>query len=90
MLRQMGSKKLYVTKAVSEEDLPRVLKMLDDFYDFDYGFELAYGQEKSLKAEQRAKLAIAMGAASVMCTGTQPPEPEVIEKLYHQVILEEV
>ena len=45
MLRQMGSKKLYVTKAVSEEDLPRVLKMLDDFYDFDYGFELAYGQE---------------------------------------------
>ena len=51
---------------------------------------LAYGQEKGLKAEQRAKLAIAMGAASVMCTGTQPPEPEVIEKLYYQVILEEV
>ena len=51
---------------------------------------LAYGQEKGLKADQRAKLAIAMGAASVMCTGTQPPEPDVIEKLYHQVILEEV
>lgn len=45
ILRQMGSKKLYVTKAVSEENLPRVLKMLDDFYDFDYGFELAYGIE---------------------------------------------
>ena len=51
---------------------------------------LACGAEKGLTDEQRLKLAIAISAASVMCSGTQAPEAEQIEKLYHQVIIREV
>ena len=51
---------------------------------------LACGAEKGLTDEQRLKLAIAISAASVMCSGTQAPEAEQIEKLYHQVKIREV
>jgi len=51
---------------------------------------LACGAEKGLTDQQRLKLAIAISAASVMCSGTQAPEAEQIEKLYHQVVIREV
>ena len=51
---------------------------------------MAYGAEKGLTDEQRLKLAIAISAASVMCSGTQAPDTETIEKLYHQVKTREV
>lgn len=51
---------------------------------------LACGAEKGLSDEQRLKLAIAISAASVMCSGTQAPERETVEKLYHQVNIREV
>lgn len=51
---------------------------------------LAYGKTVGLSQEQRIKLSIAISAASVMRSGTQPPERETIEKLYHQVEIEEV
>lgn len=51
---------------------------------------LACGAEKGLTDEQRLKLAVAISAASVMCSGTQAPERETIEKLYHQVTIREV
>ena len=51
---------------------------------------LACGAETGLTDAQRLKLAIAISAASVMCSGTQAPEAEQIEKLYHQVKIREV
>ena len=51
---------------------------------------LACGAEKGLSDEQRLKLAIAISAASVMCSGTQAPERETIETLYRQVKIREV
>ena len=51
---------------------------------------LACGAEKGLTDERRLKLAIAISAASVMCSGTQAPEREQIEQLYHQVKIREV
>lgn len=51
---------------------------------------LACGAEKGLTDAQRLKLAIAISAASVMCSGTQAPESEQIGKLYHQVVIREV
>ena len=51
---------------------------------------LACGAEKGLTDQQRLKLAIAISAASVMCSGTQAPEREKIEELYHQVTIWEV
>lgn len=51
---------------------------------------LACGAQMDLSDEQRLKLAIAISAASVMCSGTQAPERETIEKLYHQVTIREV
>lgn len=51
---------------------------------------LACGAEKGMSDEERLRLAIAISAASVMCSGTQAPERETIEKLYHQVTIKEV
>ena len=51
---------------------------------------LACGAEKGLSDAQRLKLAIAISAASVMCSGTQAPERETIEILYRQVKIREV
>ena len=46
---------------------------------------LAYGEEKGLTETQTYKLAMAMGAASVMCSGTQAPKAGSVESLYHMV-----
>ncbi len=46
---------------------------------------LAYGEEKGLSLQQTYKLAMAMGAASVMCSGTQAPKASTVESLYHMV-----
>lgn len=51
---------------------------------------MAFGAEKELPDEVRLRLAIAISAASVMCSGTQAPDQETIKKLYHQVIIREV
>lgn len=45
----------------------------------------AYGQARKLSREARIRLAVAMGAASVMQSGTQPPEAELVWKLAEQV-----
>ena len=50
----------------------------------------ACGAQLGLTDVQRLKLAVAISAASVMCTGTQAPEADTIEKLYHQVTIREV
>ncbi len=46
---------------------------------------LAYGEEKGLSEKQTYKLSMAMGAASVMCSGTQAPKAVTVESLYHMV-----
>lgn len=46
---------------------------------------LAYGEEKGLEVTKTYKLAMAMGAASVMCSGTQAPKALSVESLYHMV-----
>ena len=51
---------------------------------------LAYGAERGMGDDRRLKLAIAISAASVMCSGTQAPEKETIEALYQQVTIREV
>ena len=51
---------------------------------------LACGVQRGLTDEQRLKLAIAISAASVMCSGTQAPQRSEIERLYHQVTIREV
>lgn len=51
---------------------------------------LACGAEKGMKDSDRLRLAIAISAASVMCSGTQAPEKETIDQLYQQVIIREV
>ena len=45
----------------------------------------AYGQAKNLTGEARIQLAVAMGAASVMQSGTQPPEAQLVWELAQQV-----
>lgn len=51
---------------------------------------LACGEARGLSDVQRLKLAVAISAASVMCSGTQAPEAEIIEALYNKVIIREV
>ncbi len=46
---------------------------------------LAYGEEKGLDEKITYKLSMAMGAASVMCSGTQAPKAVTVESLYHMV-----
>lgn len=46
---------------------------------------MAYGQERNLSREEKSKLAVAMGSASVMQSGTQPPEKELVWELAQQV-----
>lgn len=41
----LGSRKIYVTTAVPRKDLPRVLNIVDQFYDIDKALELTYGVE---------------------------------------------
>lgn len=51
---------------------------------------LACGAERGMNDYDRLRLAIAISAASVMCSGTQAPEKETIDQLYRQVIIREV
>ena len=51
---------------------------------------LAYGESKGLQRQQRYRLAIAISAASVTCSGTQAPDRELIQTLYRQVKLQEI
>lgn len=46
---------------------------------------MAYGQAENLNREEMLRLAIAMGAGSVMQSGTQPPESTLVWKLADQV-----
>lgn len=51
---------------------------------------MAYGKEKHLPRQQQIQLAVAMGAASVMCDGTQAPNKELVWELAKQVKIKEV
>lgn len=51
---------------------------------------MAYGKENGLPRQQQLRLAVAMGAASVMCDGTQPPEGALVWELAKQVKIQEV
>lgn len=46
---------------------------------------MAYAQAKKLSREEKIKLAVAMGAASVMQSGTQSPEAQLVWELEKQV-----
>lgn len=50
----------------------------------------AYGQVKHLSREEKIKLAVAIGAASVMQSGTQPPEASLVWELAQQVKIKKV
>jgi len=51
---------------------------------------IAYGKEKKLSREQKIRLAVAMGAASVMQSGSQPPESSLVWELAKQVSIEKL
>ena len=51
---------------------------------------MVYAKEKKLGREEKIRLCVAMGAASVMQTGTQPPEPELVWELAKQVKVEKL
>ena len=51
---------------------------------------LAYGLACGVDEAERLKLATAMGAASVMCSGTQAPDIDTVKKLYKDVKVIEV
>lgn len=51
---------------------------------------LAYCQLMGLNYENEIRLSMAMGAASVMCEGTQAPAMETVQSLSRQIIFEEV
>lgn len=50
---------------------------------------LAYGQTAGLPRQDRLRLAVAISAASVTCSGTQAPDRELIQTLSKQVVLVE-
>ena len=51
---------------------------------------MAYGFEKEMSAPDRLRLAVAMGSASVTCSGTQAPAAELVWKMFEQVQVQEV
>lgn len=51
---------------------------------------MAYGLEKGLPREKQIRLAVAMGAASVMCDGSQAPDAELVWQLAEKVEIQEV
>lgn len=51
---------------------------------------MAFGLERDISRTEQIALAMAMGAASVMCDGTQPPEVKTVYKLAQQVQIESV
>ena len=50
----------------------------------------AFGQVRNLSREERIRLCMAMGAASVMQSGTQPPESALVWELAKQVAIEKM
>ena len=48
---------------------------------------MAYGKTQNLSREEKIRLSVAIGAASVMQSGTQPPEAELVWKLAEQVVI---
>ena len=50
----------------------------------------AFGQVRNLSREERIRLCMAIGAASVMQSGTQPPESTLVWELAKQVVIEKV
>ena len=51
---------------------------------------MAYAQVKNLSRKEKISLAVAIGAASVMQSGTQPPEAELVWELAKQVRFEKL
>ena len=51
---------------------------------------MAYGKTQNLSREEKIRLSVAIGAASVMQSGTQPPEAELVWKLAEQVRFEKL
>lgn len=51
---------------------------------------MAYGQAKNLSREEKIRLSVAIGAASVMQSGTQPPEADLVWELAKQVRVEKL
>ena len=51
---------------------------------------MAYSKEKCLNREETIRLAVAMGAASVMQSGSQSPEKELVERLAKQVVFQRI
>lgn len=51
---------------------------------------MAFGQVRDLEREEKLRLAVAMGAASVMQSGSQPPEAQLVWELAKQVHLEKL
>ena len=50
----------------------------------------AFGQVRNLSREERIRLCVAIGAASVMQSGTQPPEADLVWELAQQVVIKKV
>ena len=50
----------------------------------------AFGQVRNLSREERIRLCVAIGAGSVMQSGTQPPEADLVWKLAKQVAIQKV
>ena len=51
---------------------------------------IVYGKKKKLSREEKIRLAMAMGAASVMQSGSQPPEASLVWELAKQVSFEKL
>lgn len=51
---------------------------------------MAYGKAKKLSREQKIRLSVAMGAASVMQDGSQSPESDLVWELTKQVSIEKL
>lgn len=51
---------------------------------------MACGQVRNLSREEKIRLSVAMGAASVMQSGTQPPEASLVWELAEQVKLQKL
>lgn len=51
---------------------------------------MAYGKQKKLSLEEKIRLAVAMGAASVMQDGSQPPEAALVWELAKHVQLKKL
>ena len=51
---------------------------------------MAFSQARNLSREETIRLAVAMGAASVMQSGTQPPEADLVWELAKQVVIKKV